>query len=119
MPIDVAYRIQLLWRILAKSDAAETVAEFLVLHPEQRGAVRRAQNLIRYPFGEIRGNLLDGACRPIDLLRCKLSFFGASKFDPKSDRWIRVALFQGAPTFECVVDSVADDWLFPVLGESR
>ena len=23
--------------------------------------------------------------------------FGATKFDPKSDLWIRIALFQGAP----------------------
>ena len=25
--------------------------------------------------------------------------FGATKFDPKSDLWIRIALFQGAPLF--------------------
>ena len=119
LPIDVAYRIQLLFRTLAYADPAETVAEFLVRRPELRGPVRRAQNLIRYQYCEIRGNLLDGACRPIDLLRCKLSFFGASKFDPKSDRWIRVALFQGGPTFDSVGGTEADDWLFPVLGEGK
>ncbi|MDE0304548.1 MAG: hypothetical protein OXI87_06650 [Albidovulum sp.] len=119
LPIDVAYRIQRLFRTLAESNPAETVAEFLLRCPELRGAVRRAQNLIRYPFCEIRGNLLDGGCRPIDLLRCKLSFFGASKFDPKSDRWIRVALFQGAPTFDSIGDAGADDWLFPVLGDFK
>ena len=35
--------------------------------------------------------------RPIDLLRFKLAFFGASRFDPRSDRWLRICLFQGAP----------------------
>ena len=35
--------------------------------------------------------------RPIDLLRCKLAMFGAQKFDPRSDRWLRITLFQGAP----------------------
>ena len=37
------------------------------------------------------------AMRPIDLLRCKLAFFGATRFDPRSDRWLRISLFQGAP----------------------
>ena len=35
--------------------------------------------------------------RPIDILRFKLSFFGACKFDPKSNLWTRITLFQGVP----------------------
>ena len=27
----------------------------------------------------------------------KLSFFGALKFDPRSDKWLRICMFQGAP----------------------
>ena len=34
---------------------------------------------------------------PIDLMRCKLAFFGAGRFDPRSDRWVRISLFQGEP----------------------
>ena len=34
---------------------------------------------------------------PIDMLRLKLSFFGAVKFDPKSNKWLRISMFQGAP----------------------
>ena len=34
---------------------------------------------------------------PIDMLRLKLSFFGAIKFDPRSDKWLRICMFQGAP----------------------
>ena len=26
-----------------------------------------------------------------------LSFFGALKFDPRSDKWLRICMFQGAP----------------------
>ena len=37
------------------------------------GADRR-----RHPYSEIRDNLIDAAMRPIDLLRSKLAFFGAS-----------------------------------------
>ena len=49
------------------------------------------------------------------MLRCKLSFFGAAKFDPKSDRWTRITLYQGAPTASELHDSNADDWWLPVL----
>ncbi|WP_226576229.1 hypothetical protein [Acuticoccus sediminis] len=74
-----------------------TVAGFLARHPEHRHAVRRAQTVARYPYAEIRDNLIDAGMLPIDLLRCKLSFFGADRFDPRSDRWVRVSLFQGKP----------------------
>ena len=30
-------------------------------------------------------------------LKLKLSFFGALKFDPRSDKWLRICMFQGAP----------------------
>ena len=52
------------------------------------------------------------------MLRCKLSFFGASKFDPKSDRWVRVNLFQGAPLKGELNDPKNDDWWMPVLDYS-
>jgi hypothetical protein len=41
---------------------------------------------------------------PIHLLRCKLAFFGAGKFDPKSSRWVRITLFQGAPLGDMLND---------------
>jgi hypothetical protein len=34
---------------------------------------------------------------PIDILRCKLAFFGATRFDPRSDLWVRISLFQNEP----------------------
>jgi hypothetical protein len=49
------------------------------------------------PYAEIRDNLLDSGMLPIDILRCKLAFFGATRFDPRSDRWVRISLFQGMP----------------------
>ena len=66
-------------------------------HPEHRLMARRVQICARYPYAEIRDNLIAEDMLPIDLLRCKLAFFGASHFDPRSDRWVRIALFQGAP----------------------
>jgi hypothetical protein len=94
-----------------------TVAEFLMAFPQLRQTVRRVQSLVICPYAEFRDNLIDETCRPVDLLRCKLSVFGATKFDPKSDLWTRVALFQGAPLADGLDASDADDWAFPVLAE--
>ena len=71
----------------------------------------------RAPYGEIRDNLSGAGCLPIDILRCKLAFFGAIKFDPKSDRWTRITMYQGAPGFTELTRANADDWAFPVFTE--
>ena len=55
------------------------------------------QTLARHPYAEIRDNLIAADCLPIDMLRCKLAFFGAIRFDPRSDRWVRISLFQDLP----------------------
>ena len=82
---------------LAEVPDAQTVADLLAADPAQRHVVRRVQVAARYPYAEIRDNLIDASMRPIDMLRCKLAFFGATRFDPRSDRWLRISLFQGAP----------------------
>ena len=117
MPFNIPLYSDQLRRAIAGTDPGQCVAEFLLQRPDLRHIVRRVQTTARYPYGEIRDNLVDESCRPIDLLRCKLSFFGASKFDPKSDRWTRITLYQGAPTAEDLgqPDKVSlDDWLFPL-----
>jgi hypothetical protein len=91
------------------------VAQFLMVNPQWRQTVRRVQSLNEAPYGEVRDNVLDAECRPIDLLRCKLSIFGASKFDPKSLLWTRIALFQGAPILSALDSPDVDDWAFPVI----
>jgi hypothetical protein len=84
-------------RDLAGWAGDQPMAQFLLAHPEHRLMARRIQTCARYPFAEIQDNLIAETMLPIDLLRCKLAFFGASHFDPRSDRWVRIALFQGAP----------------------
>jgi hypothetical protein len=49
--------------------------------------------------------------RPIDMLRCKLSFFGCTRFDPRSDLWLRITMFQGAP-FPSDPGPWPDDWIY-------
>ncbi len=89
------------------------VADFLLQHPEFRHLVRRAQIVARHPFAEIRDNLISADMLPIDILRCKLSFFGATRFDPRSDRWVRICMFQGAPFPYELAEQPEDDWSYP------
>jgi hypothetical protein len=114
-PFAVAHDIQAMRAALKAVVPEERVAEFLMHHPQHRHTVRRVQTVQAHPYGEIRDNLVGTNCLPIDLLRCKLAFFGAAKFDPKSDRWIRIAMYQGAPLPEHLASPAVDDWAFPCL----
>ncbi|MEM9097781.1 MAG: hypothetical protein AAGC79_04590 [Pseudomonadota bacterium] len=96
-PLAIGRDAKALMTALKGRDGAEPVASFLMEAPEHRHMVRRAQIAARHPFGEIQDNLIGAEMLPIDLLRCKLSFFGASRFDPRSDRWVRICLYQDAP----------------------
>ena len=82
MPFNIPAYVANLRRALQSADDSLTVAEFLIGHPELRHIVRRVQTTARYPYGEIRDNLVDENCRPIDLLRCKLSFLGPVNLIP-------------------------------------
>ncbi len=93
--------------------AKSTVAELLLKHPEHRYSVRRAQTIANLPYGEIRDNTIDQQLLPIDMLRSKLSFFGAIHFDPRSDRWVRIRMFGHAPYPEELQHSDADFWVYP------
>ena len=117
-PLHVARDVQELHRALdalGPSGRERRVAEFLLDRPWYRRAVRRVQSLAGTEFAEIRDNVIGEACLPIDMLRCKLAIFGANKFDPKSDRWTRITLFQGAPLPVELDRADVDDWAFPVI----
>jgi len=116
LPLDLARHVQALACDLKLSSDAQTIAEFLLYHPCHRYITRRVQATEFHLYSEIRDNLIGADCMPIDMLRCKLSFFGASKFDPRSDRWTRIALFQGAPLIGDILSNGADDWWLPVIG---
>ena len=90
------------------------VAEFVFAYPEHRQIIRRIQTMAKTKYGEIQANLLDKDVLPIHLLRCKLSFFGVGKFDPKSALWVRNTMFQGAPIVQELDQPFNDDWYFPV-----
>ncbi len=114
--LGVARRAAELHRALAREDPAMPAGRFLLANPGFRQIVRRIQSLDDSPYAEVRDNLLDRDCEPVDMLRCKLSMLGASRFDPKSLLWTRVAFFQGAPLADELRDPGADDWAFATTG---
>ena len=89
--------------------------EFLIENPEFRGIIKRIQSLKDYPFSEVEDNILDKQTIPIDMLRFKLSFFGANRYDPKSDRWLRVSFFSGAPYLSDLNSTNVDEWGFATM----
>ena len=98
---------------LAGWDGDEPIAAFLLRHPEHRHTVRRAQMSQAAPYGEIRSNTISDQVLPVDMLRAKLSFFGATHFDPRSDRWVRICMYAGAPYPDDLTTGNADLWVYP------
>ena len=74
-----------------------TIGKFLSQNSDLRHIIRRAFIIEKFPYSEIQDNTIGEKVIPIDMLRLKLSFFGALKFDPRSDKWLRICMFQGAP----------------------
>ncbi len=119
MPLAIARDAQLLHAALRGVPDDQGLPVFLLRHPEFRHIAQRVQITARRPYSEIRDNLIGESCRPIDILRSKLAYFGAGKFDPKSDLWTRITMYQGAPLADELAHGMAgddaDDWCFPVM----
>lgn len=89
------------------------VSEFLLNHPEHRHSIRRVQINACAPYSEIQDNTICADMMPIDMLRYKLATFGATHFDPRSDRWLRICMFGNAPYPEELTPENADLWVYP------
>ena len=98
---------------LEKYSEDDRVCTFLAENPQFRHTIRRAQMSKLGPYTEIRGNTIGADLLPIDMLRAKLSFFGAIHFDPRSDRWVRICMFAGAPYPADLTTENSDFWIYP------
>ncbi len=96
-PLAIARDIKKLYEKLLSLRKSLKINEFLVDNSDLRHVIRRAFIVEKFPYSEIQDNTIGEHTIPIDMLRLKLSFFGALKFDPKSDKWLRICMFQGAP----------------------
>ena len=92
---------------------SKPIAAFLLRHPEHRHTIRRAQISAHAPYSEIRDNTISAQMFPVDFLRVKLAFFGATHFDPRSDRWVRICMYGNAPYPEELTSENADTWVYP------
>ncbi len=96
-PLAIARDIKKLYEKLLMTKDDFTMDQFLIDNSDLRHVVRRAFIVEKFPYSEIQDNTIGENLMPIDMLRLKLSFFGALKFDPRSDKWLRICMFQGAP----------------------
>ena len=113
--LGIAKMVNDLFKQIKNIDENQLICEFLLTHPEYRGIVKRIQSLKNYPYSEVQDNILDKNTIPIDMLRFKLSFFGANRYDPKSDRWLRVSFFSGAPYLSDLNNKNVDEWGFATM----
>ena len=96
-PLAIARDIKKLYERLLSLKNNLKINQFLIDNSDLRHVVRRAFIIEKFPYSEIQDNTIGQNLVPIDMLRLKLSFFGALKFDPRSDKWLRICMFQGAP----------------------
>ena len=96
-PLAIARDISRLYQRISKIKNSLSVGKFLIENNDLRHVIRRVFISEFFPYSEIQDNTIGSKLMPIDMLRLKLSFFGAVKFDPRSDKWLRICMFQGAP----------------------
>ena len=113
-PLAIARDIKKLYEALSVSKNSSTIDRFLLNNNHLRHVVRRAFIVEKFPYSEIQDNTISKSIVPIDMLRLKLSFFGALKFDPRSDKWLRICMFQGAPLPEQLKNH-DDGWVYNSL----
>jgi len=113
-PLAIARDIKKLYEKIVKEKQKNTIAEFLLKNDDVRHVVRRAFIVDQFPYSEIQDNTIGASLVPIDMLRLKLSFFGAVKFDPRSDKWLRINMYQGAPLSHEMKTS-NDTWVYNAI----
>ena len=116
MPLPIGRRVRECYDLLLKdlrNYPGSDVIHFLLRQPSQKSIVRRIQTMSQRYYGEIRANLADKDIRPMDMLRAKLSFFGVSKFDPRSRLWVRNTMYQGAPLISDIGQPY-ESWFLPL-----
>ena len=110
-PLAIARDINKLYEAVFTKKNSSKIGKFLKDNNHLRHVVRRAFIAEKFPYSEIQDNTIGSKLVPIDMLRLKLSFFGAIKFDPRSDKWLRICMFQGAP-LPSELANFDDKWIY-------
>ena len=110
-PLAIARDINDLYYRILDVPEDQILSEFLRKNSDLRHVVRRCFIAEKLPYSEIQDNSIGSNLMPIDMLRLKLSFFGAQKFDPRSDKWLRICMYQGAPLMN-EISQTNDRWIY-------
>ena len=113
LPLNIMQQINEFYQQLLQYERQQPLAAFLLKYPQFRFIAKRTALIQQLPYMEIHDDMTSSKTMPVDLLRLKLSFFGATRFDPRSDRWVRINMFQYAPYPNELLHS-KDNWVFPV-----
>jgi len=111
LPLAIARDINKLYLELKNYAESEPLSSYLLKNQEYRHVLRRIFICEKLPYSEIQDNTISKSLIPVDMLRLKLSFFGATRFDPRSDRWVRITMYQGAPLMKEIHQS-DDTWSY-------
>ena len=110
-PLAIARDISALYGDLKSCDLKRDLGYYLLKSQEYRHILRRVLVCEKLPYSEIQDNTISKTLIPVDMIRLKLSFFGATRFDPRSDRWVRITMYQGAPLMKEISTS-NDTWSY-------
>jgi len=111
LPLAIARDINKLYLELKNYSEREPLSSYLLKNQKYRHVLRRIFICEKLPYSEIQDNTISKSLIPVDMLRLKLSFFGATRFDPRSDRWVRITMYQGAPLMKEIHQS-DDTWSY-------
>ena len=111
LPLAIARDINKLYLELKNYSKKDQLSSYLLKNQEFRHVLRRIFICEKLPYSEIQDNTISKSLMPVDMLRLKLSFFGATRFDPRSDRWVRITMYQGAPLMKEIHQS-DDTWSY-------
>jgi hypothetical protein len=111
LPLAIARDINKLYLELKNYAESAQLSSYLLKNQEYRHVLRRIFICEKLPYSEIQDNTISKSLIPVDMLRLKLSFFGATRFDPRSDRWVRITMYQGAPLMKEIYQS-DDTWSY-------
>ena len=111
-PLAIGKDIKAFYEALIRMSVRSSLAEFLLSNSNHRHTARRVGEGNYNEYREIQDNLISERMRPIDLLRCKLSFFGATRFDPRSDRWLRICMYRNASLPSEINQRYDDYWIY-------
>ena len=111
LPLAIARDINKLYLELKNYPKKDPLSSYLIKNQEYRHILMRIFICEKLPYSEIQDNTISKSLIPVDMLRLKLSFFGATRFDPRSDRWVRITMYQGAPLMKEIHQS-DDTWSY-------